>query len=50
MAETLGSQCREPGFDPWSGNSIPYATARDRACHSEDQRSRVSQLRPGAAR
>ena len=26
VAKTLCSQCREPGFDPWSGNWIPHAT------------------------
>ena len=23
------SQCRGPGFDPWSGNEIPCATTKD---------------------
>ena len=26
VAETPCFQCRRPGFDPWSGNYIPYAT------------------------
>ena len=25
VAKTLCSQCREPGFDPWTGNWIPHA-------------------------
>ena len=29
MAETWHSQCRELGFDPWSGNLIPEATAKN---------------------
>ena len=28
MAKTLRSQCRGPGFDPWSGNWIPHATKK----------------------
>ena len=28
VAKTLCSQCRELGFDPWSGNCIPCATAK----------------------
>ena len=27
-AKTLHSQCRGPGFDPWSGNYIPQASTR----------------------
>ena len=36
-AETLCSQCRGPGFNPWSGNWIP---------HDASKRSYVPQLRP----
>ena len=28
VAETPCSQCRGPGFDPWSGNWLPYATTK----------------------
>ena len=28
VAETLSSQCRGPGFYPWSGNYIPLATTK----------------------
>ena len=28
VAKTLNSQCRGPGFHPWSGNQIPYATTK----------------------
>ena len=28
VAKTLHSQCREPGFDPWSGNWIPRAATK----------------------
>ena len=31
---TLCSQCRGLGFDPWSRNQIPHATAGHPACHS----------------
>ena len=24
VVETLHSQCRGPGFDPWSGKSVPH--------------------------
>ena len=41
VAKTLLFQCREPGFDPCSGNYIPHAvtksshaTTKDPACHS----------------
>ena len=43
VAKTLSSQCRGPGFDPWSENWIPHATAKslhtatkDPVCCSED--------------
>ena len=29
VATTLGSQCRGPRFDPWSGNYIPRAITKD---------------------
>ena len=29
VAKTLRSQCRELGFNPWSGNWIPYAASKD---------------------
>ena len=28
VAETPSSQCRGPGYDPWSGNQIPHAAAK----------------------
>ena len=28
MAKTPCSQCRKPGFNPWSGNKIPHATTK----------------------
>ena len=28
VAKTLRSQCRGPGFNPWSGNLIPYAATK----------------------
>ena len=41
MAKTVNSQCRGPGFDPWSGNQIPHATTKGShaavkypACHN----------------
>ena len=36
VAKTPCSQCRGPGFDPWPGNQMPHATARDPACCNED--------------
>ena len=43
VASTPHSQCRGPGFDPWSGNQIPYATTKnshattlDSARHNKD--------------
>ena len=32
VAKTPSSQSREPGFNPWSGNSIPHA-ATEFECH-----------------
>jgi len=52
-AKTLTSQCRVPGFDPWSGNKIPHATTKssqaetkDPTRPSEDGKSCVPQPRP----
>ena len=28
------SQCRGPGFDPWSGRWIPHAATKDPACRN----------------
>ena len=28
VAKTLHSQCRGPGFDPWSGKSVPHTATR----------------------
>ena len=28
VAKTLCSRCREPGFNPWLGNEIPYAATK----------------------
>ena len=28
MAKTTSSQCRDPGFNPWTGNWIPQAAAK----------------------
>ena len=28
VVRTLSSQCRWPGFHPWSGNKIPHATTK----------------------
>ena len=32
VSRTLSSQCRGPGFDPWSGNWITRATTKKSAC------------------
>ena len=34
VAKTPHSQCRGPGFDPWSGIQIPHATTKDSSCHN----------------
>ena len=44
------SQSRGLGFNPWSGNWIPHVATKDPACHNTDQRSRLPQLRPWAAK
>ena len=52
VAKTPHFQCKRPGFNPWSGNQIPFATTKslhtateDPTCHEEDQRPHVLQLR-----
>lgn len=32
VAKTLRSQCRGPGFNPWSGGYIPHVTTKDPSC------------------
>ena len=34
VVKTLHSQCREPGFDSWSGNWILHAATKDPECCS----------------
>ena len=36
VANTQCSQCREPGFNPWSGNQMPHAVTRDPAMKIKD--------------
>lgn len=55
--KTLHSQCREPEFNPSSGNSIPHATTRslyaitnESTSLNKDGVSYVSQIRIGAAK
>ena len=50
VAKTLRSQCRGPGFNPWSGNWIPHATAKDLMCCNKDGRSCMLQVRPSTAK
>ena len=64
MAKTLHSQCKGPRFDPRSENWITqaatensqatteslHAATTNPTCRDKDQRSRVLQLRPGAAK
>ena len=40
----LCSQCRGPGFNPWSGNQIPHTATKNATCYQEDQGSWVLQL------
>ena len=37
VAKLLCFQCRGPGFDPWSGNWIPYAEIKDPTCWKNKQ-------------
>ena len=41
IAETPHFQCREPGFNPWSGNEIPHTATKDPKC---------GKLEPGMAK
>ena len=57
VAKTPHSQCREPGFEPWSGNLIAHAatkslhaTTKDPTCHNKDGGAHVLQLRPSAGK
>ena len=45
VAKAPRSQCRGPGFNPWSGNWIPHATTKDSVCLNKDQRSCLLQVR-----
>ena len=36
MAKTSHFQCRGPGFDPWSGNLIPYAATKSSPAKTKD--------------
>ena len=46
----LRSQCRGPGFHPWSGNLVPHCATKYPACRNKDQRFCVQQLRPSAVK
>ena len=35
MAKTSHSQCRGPGFDPWSGNELPHIACATKTQHSQ---------------
>ena len=37
----LGSQCRGPGFDPWSGNQIPHAATEFTCLNSRSHRRQL---------
>ena len=58
VAKTLGSQCRGPRFDPWSGNVTPHTTTKGLIAATKNpasndnkaQRSLMLQLRPSAAK
>ena len=50
VAKTPRSQCRGPWFNPWSGNWIPHATAKDLTCCNKDGRSCMLQVRPSTAK
>ena len=40
-AKTLHSQCMGPGFDPWSGNLIPYAATKSSHAATKTQCSQI---------
>ena len=48
VAKTPHSQCRRPGFNPWSGNCIPQATAK--SSHTIAKAPTCQNLRSGAVR
>ena len=48
VAETLCSQCRGPGFEPWSGNQMPHATTK--GSHATIKGPRVPQLGSGTGK
>ena len=57
MAKTPSSQSRGPGFDPWSGNYIPYAATESckpqlngLACCNKDLISHGLQPKPGTVK
>ena len=47
VAKTLHSQCRGPGFHPWSGNEIPHVTTKGLHVATKDP---AYQQRAGAAK
>ena len=42
VAKTPCSQCRGPGFNPWSGNYIPLATTKSSHAATKTQRSQIN--------
>ena len=42
VAKTLRSQCRGPGFNPWSGNLIPYAATKSSHAATKIQHSQIN--------
>ena len=49
-AGTLSSQCRGPGFNPWSGNRPHRPQLKDPSCHNKDGRYFGVQLKLSTAK
>ena len=44
MDKTSCSQCRGPGFNPWSGNQIPHATTKSSHAATEKKKKKRSRM------
>ena len=45
VAKILCSQCKGPGFDPWSGNWIPHAATKSLHAAVKTWHSQVTKFR-----
>jgi len=44
VAKTPHSQYRSPGFNVWSGDWIPPATAKNPSCHNKTCHSQINKI------